>query len=88
MTLVPVQSNGSASKKGLIFIAPFVLLVVSILDTAVWWHIRLNAIFWLFSVLTLASCVIGLISTDSKYLASATKRKASDYHPPCEHHAI
>jgi len=67
MTFVPAQSNGSASKKGLIFIAPLALLIISILDLTVWWRGHPSTIFWLFSVLTVASCVIGLISTASKY---------------------
>ena len=69
MTFLPAQSNNiGASKKGLIFIAPLVLLVVSILDTLVLWHARFTFIAWVFSALTLVSCVIGLISTDSKYI--------------------
>ncbi len=69
MTFLPAQSNNrGASKKGLIFIAPLVLLVVNILDTLVLWHVRFTFIGWVFSALTLVSCVIGLISTDSKYI--------------------
>lgn len=70
MTFLPAQSNNrGASKKGLIFIAPLVLLVVRILDTLELCQGRSTIhLAWVYSALILVSCVIGLISTDSKYI--------------------
>jgi hypothetical protein len=66
MSEVPTQPTAKQSSRGLIFIAPLVLLVASVLDTLLLWHGNLSVVDWVLTIATLATCVLGLVTAFSK----------------------